>query len=130
MGTVDGLVEGASEALDCIKAGDFDRLGSVMNQYWQYKIAMAGKDSGVEPPSVHSVLELLSSSGDIVGGTLCGAGGGGFLVMLASKGKTSIDIEATVTNSISNGNNTGFDSFSWHTCSVSEDGLVVTVNES
>jgi len=127
MYTVDGLVKGATEAIESIQAGDFDRLGRVMSQYWHYKIAMAGKDSGVEPSSAHSVLELLSSSGDIVGGTLCGAGGGGFLVMLASKGRTSEDIEATVTNSISNGDNKSFDSFSWHTCTVSKDGLVVDV---
>jgi len=125
--TVDGLVKGATEAIESIQAQDLDRLGSVMSQYWQYKIAMAGEDSGVKPPSVHSVLELLSSSGDIAGGTLCGAGGGGFLVLLASKGKASTDIKATVTESISNENNTGFDSFSWHKCTVSKDGLVVDV---
>jgi len=127
MYTVDGLVKGALEAIESIQAKDLDRLGSVMSQYWQYKIAMAGKDSGVEPPSVHSVLELLSSSGDIVGGTLCGAGGGGFLALLASKGKTATDIEATIIESLIYGNNTGFDSFSWHTCSVSDDGMVVDV---
>ena len=125
--TVDGLVKGASEAIENMQARDLDKLGTVMSQYWQYKISMAGKDSGVEPSSVHSVLELLSSSGDIAGGTLCGAGGGGFLVMLASKGRTSEDIKATVSNSMNNANNTGFDSFSWHTCSVSKDGLVVDV---
>jgi len=127
--TVDGLVKGATEAIESIQAQDLDRLGRVMSQYWQYKIAMAGEDSGVEPSSVHSVLELLSSSRDIVGGTLCGAGGGGFLVMLASKGRTSEDIEATVTNSMNNGNNMGFDSFSWHKCTVSNDGMVVNVVE-
>ena len=98
-----------------------------MNQYWQLKITMAGADSGVEPESVRSLLDLLSSKGDIVGGTLCGAGGGGFLALLASKGNTSSDIKATVDTAMRNGNINDLDSFSWHSCTVSEDGLVVGI---
>ena len=124
MHTVDGLAKGSSDAISCIQAGDLDGLGCLISQYWQYKIAMAGTDSGVEPDAVHSMLELLSSSGDIVGGSLCGAGGGGFLAMLASKGKSSRDVEATVAKASSN---LGLGSFTWHACTVSDDGLVVNV---
>ena len=127
MTTVDGLVKGAEEAIQCIQNEDLDSLGKVVSQYWQYKIAMAGVDSGVEPKSVHDMLEILSSRGDIVGGTLCGAGGGGFLAMLASTGKTSKDIETTVKETICNGDNSGIESFSWHSCTVSKEGLMVDV---
>lgn len=123
MGTVDGLVKGASDAVDCLKSGDLDSLGQVMNQYWQSKIAMAGTDSNVEPKSVRSLLDLLSSNGLIVGATLCGAGGGGFLAMLTSKSKTLSDIEAVVEKQ------PDLDSFSWHSCTISEDGLIVNVVE-
>ena len=129
MSTVEGLVKGASEAIDCVKAGDLDRLGQVMNQYWQFKIAMAGADSGVEPKSVHSLLELLFSKGAIVGGTLCGAGGGGFLALLTSKGKASSDIQAIAENAVLSGDTLGLDSFSWHSCTVSKDGIFVNVAE-
>ena len=84
---------------------------------------MAGPESGVEPASVHSMLELLSSKGVIEGGTLCGAGGGGFLAMIASKGKVSSDIES-IAEKIE-----GFDSFTWHSCEVAEAGLRVEVSK-
>jgi len=90
---------------------------------------MAGARSGVEPDSVRSLLQLLSSKGAIVGGTLCGAGGGGFLVMLASKGKTPRDIETIVEKAVLDGDKLGLDSFSWHSCTISKDGLVVDVAE-
>jgi fucokinase len=120
MTTVEGLVKGASDAIACVEAGDIDGLGLVMNQYWKLKMAMAGPESGVEPDGVRALIDLLSSRGDIVGATLCGAGGGGFLVMLASKGHPSQDIESTARAF-------GLDFFSWHSCTISEKGLVVEV---
>ncbi|KAL7530266.1 hypothetical protein ACHAXR_006603, partial [Thalassiosira sp. AJA248-18] len=129
MGTVGGLVNGASEAISKFQEGDLDGLGDCMNHYWQSKIAMAGAESGVEPKFVKSLLELLSSRGDIVGGTLCGAGGGGFVSMLATKGKTSKNIEAAVEKTVLDGNKLGLDCFSWHSCAVSEDGVKVSCLE-
>ncbi|KAL3783649.1 LOW QUALITY PROTEIN: hypothetical protein ACHAW5_008746 [Stephanodiscus triporus] len=125
--TVEGLVKGASEAIACLEAGDLDCLGRVMNQYWQLKMAMAGPDSGAEPLCVRTLIDHLSSKGDIVGATLCGAGGGGFLAMLASKGLSSRDIVATAKQSVPIGSEVGLDSFTWHSCTVSENGLVVEV---
>ena len=123
MTTVEGLVKGASEAIACLEAGDLDGLGRVMNQYWKFKTAMAGPDSGAEPTCVRTLIDLLSSKGCIVGATLCGAGGGGFLAMLASKGLSSQDIEATAKLSGA----LGLSSFTWHSCTISENGLVVDV---
>jgi fucokinase len=122
MTTVEGLVKGASEAIACVEAGDINGLGLVMNQYWKFKMAMAGPNSGAEPASVRTLIDLLSSKGDIVGATLCGAGGGGFLVLLASEGHSSHEIESTARAS-------GLDFFSWHSCTISEKGLVVEVVE-
>ena len=98
-----------------------------MNQFWQLKIAMAGVDGGVEPDFVHSLLNLLFSKGAIVGGTLCGAGGGGFLAMLALKGKISRDIETIVENCVLDGDKLGLESFSWHSCTVAEEDIVIDV---
>ena len=129
MDTVGGLVNGASDAISKFQEGDFDGLGQVINQYWQQKMAMAGADSGVEPELVHSLLEFLFLKKAIVGGTLCGAGGGGFLALLASEGNNSREIEAIAEQAVLDGKKLGLDSFSWHSCTVSESGLVVDIIE-
>lgn len=129
MRTVESLGIGAKEAISSLEEGDLDELGAVMSRYWQLKVAMAGFESGVEPESVRSLLDLLSSKGDIVGGTLCGAGGGGFLALVASRGKTLRDIQATAKRAALDGTESDLDSFSWHSCTVSEDGLIVEVQQ-
>jgi fucokinase len=73
--TVEKLVRGASDAVDSLVEGDFNRLGSCITSYWEQKKLMAGSQSGVEPDFVKSLLVLLKSTGNIIGGTLCGAGG-------------------------------------------------------
>jgi fucokinase len=73
--TVQQLVQGANESVECLRKGDLDSLGSCMSMYWEQKKVMAGPESGVEPCFVKSLLDLLRSKGCIVGGTLCGAGG-------------------------------------------------------
>lgn len=73
--TVQQLVQGAHESIECLVEGDLDRLGSCMSSYWEQKKVMAGSESGAEPAFVKSLLDLLRSQCCIVGGTLCGAGG-------------------------------------------------------
>lgn len=53
---------------------------------------MAGPDSGVEPPIVSSVLDRLLGQDLISAGSLCGAGGGGFMVLLTKEGITVGDV--------------------------------------
>ena len=74
--TVSQLVEGAPQAISFLESGDVDGLASVMSNYWDLKIQMAGRESGVQPDSIRDLLELLDAAGDIAGGTVCGAGGG------------------------------------------------------
>ncbi|EJK67806.1 hypothetical protein THAOC_11109 [Thalassiosira oceanica] len=74
--TVSQLVEGAPLAISFLESGDIDGLASVMSNYWNLKIQMAGQGSGVQPDSICDLLELLDAAGDIAGGTVCGAGGG------------------------------------------------------
>ena len=127
--TVRNLVDGATTAIACVKAGDVDGLGRVMSRYWQCKKAMAGADSGVEPASVRTMLALLAAQDAIAGGTLCGAGGGGFLAMIAAEGKTARDIETIVDDAVVGGTEAELGAFSWHSCTVSKEGLVVDVIE-
>jgi fucokinase len=122
MNTVKGLIQGASEAITCLESGKIDDLGRVMNQYWQLKMAMAGRDSGAEPTSVRFLIDFLTSKRCIVGALLSGAGGGGFLALLASEGLSRREVEATVRTSM----DTTLDAFSFHSCTVSKDGLLVS----
>ena len=93
---------------------------------------MAGEQSGVEPESVRSLIDLLTTKGEVVGATLCGAGGGGFLAILASKGGNQEGLESFVKNAMSNGesaNASDFHHFSFHSCTYSDDGLIVEIQE-
>eukprot|EP00984_Skeletonema_dohrnii_P031641 scaffold24388_cov167-Skeletonema_dohrnii-CCMP3373.AAC.1 len=83
---------------------------------------MAGESSGVEPDNINQVLQLLTSSKKIAGGTLCGAGGGGFLALIATEGTSRADMESAV--KVSEGGN---EDFKWHYCTVAEDGLLIDV---
>ena len=73
--TVEQLVRGAHDSVECLMRGDIDRLGTCISSYWEQKKIMAGPESGVEPDFVLRLLTLLRSKSCIVGGTLCGAGG-------------------------------------------------------
>lgn len=129
MDTVKGLVQGASEAITCLESGRIDDLGRVINQYWQLKMAMAGRDSGAEPTCVRYLIDFLKSKRCIIGASLCGAGGGGFLALLASEGFSRQEVEATVRLSMDPSSAAGLlgEIFSFHCCTVSEEGLLVEI---
>jgi len=118
--TVRELVSEASNAIDYTTKGDLNRLGICMSKYWDLKKKMAGDSSGVEPENVNRVLQLLNSSKKIAGGTLCGAGGGGFLALMAVEGTSRADIELAVSEA-------GTENFKWHYCTVAVDGLLIRV---
>ena len=125
--TVKALVEGANDSVQAIQERDFCRLGDQMSAYWEHKKAMAGKESGVEPPVVNMMLEILKEENIIVGGTLCGAGGGGFLALLLEEDKT---IEC-VKNTLKEHRNDGLDisAFTWHRCEISEQGIQTIIQD-
>mmetsp|Transcript_33248 Transcript_33248/g.67077 ORF Transcript_33248/g.67077 Transcript_33248/m.67077 type:complete len:1318 (-) Transcript_33248:2390-6343(-) len=117
---VQDLVEGAKEAADAARASDIDRIGKCLGKYWELKKIMAGLESGVEPPVVAEVLKTLTRRKAIVGGSLCGAGGGGFMAVITSEG---VDLDM-IRNFVEI---TDDASFSWHRGSVDETGLSVLV---
>ncbi len=122
--TVGELVGEAFNAIDYASKGDLESLGSCMSKYWVLKKTMAGESSGVEPANINRVLQLLTSSKKVAGGTLCGAGGGGFLALIATKGISQADIESDVRGAAGVA---GYDNFKWHRCTVAEDGLLIDV---
>jgi fucokinase len=122
------LVDGVGNNLD----GEDDRLqllAECLNNYWSQKKIMAGNDSGVDPPVVKFVLSELMKRKEIVAGSLCGAGGGGFMVLLAAKGRSMADIQSTCDQELVP-LNSEVSKFTWHNCEVSLEGLVTTTLES
>jgi len=125
MVTVSKLCEGAKSCIRAIEEENYELLGSLMTQYWELKKVMAGgQGSGVEPESVGLLLRLLKEKSVISGGTLCGAGGGGFLVLLLGEDKKLEDIkELQARGEIS-------DQFTWFECNVCPEGLTSSIQPS
>ena len=119
---VKALVQGAHRASQALVDEDLDAVAECLNNYWSLKKTMAGDDSGVEPEVVRCVFAELFERKEIVAGSLCGAGGGGFMVLLASEGRTVDDVKSTFDQEIVrlHKNASGF---TWHRCKVSEKGL-------
>ena len=86
---------------------------------------MAGADSGVEPTVVRNILNHLLTKDIISAGSLCGAGGGGFMVMLTKEGKTIDDVR----NAVQDGLDPEVKDFTWHVCTVAKTGLQVSIVE-
>lgn len=114
--TVEQLTMGANKVRDCLKNEDIDGLADCLNKYWEQKKIMAGDESGVEPKVVGVVLEELFARDLIVAGSLCGAGGGGFMVVLLQEGRTPSEIQDVDDIDEIAG-------FTWRECRLSQEGL-------
>jgi len=121
--TVRSLVLGAHDSLEAIERGDFIALGKQLSLYWSQKKRMAGNHSGVEPMIVRQVIEHLEKHNITAGGTLVGAGGGGFLALLLQEGQTVEDVKTSL-NTIEDLKK-GTEGFKWHQCSICDEGLSV-----
>ena len=123
---VSGLVGGAEKAKQALLSSDLDAFGSCLSEYWDLKKIMAGPSSGVEPDVVKEVITVLEERDCIRGASLCGAGGGGFLVMVAQDGTSSSDMRSVLEKSLP-AYATELASFQWHECTVSNQGLMINV---
>jgi fucokinase len=121
--TVENLVSGAERSRDALLTDDLEGLGLCLSSYWDQKKIMAGLDSGVEPPAARRIIDELVSRRAISGASLCGAGGGGFLVLLRSQEATEGDVRAIVADSIADSDIT------WYQCELSDSGLHVEVQD-
>jgi fucokinase len=119
---IEALVSDAHRTSKALNEGDFDTFANCLKRYWCQKKIMAGNESGAEPEVVRCVLAELFRQNEIVAGSLCGAGGGGFMVLITAKGRTMMDVKSTFDKAISHLNEDAT-SFTWHECHVSSDGL-------
>ena len=117
---VEKLVAGARRARDCVESGDLDSLAATFDEYWELKKTMAGPDSGVEPPWIKGLLSELRRRELIIGASLCGAGGGGFLALILAQGVSKHMLRDALDES-----QMDLADFEWHDCKVSNQGLVL-----
>jgi galactokinase/mevalonate kinase-like predicted kinase len=77
----------AADMAECIQRGDFDRYGKLILKTWQQNKMI---DSGTNPPEVERIIDLIK---DYTSGyKLPGAGGGGYLYMVAKDPDAAVRI--------------------------------------
>ena len=85
---VAALKDGAARAFAAVRAGDFATFAACLNEYWELKKAL---DPGSTNAGVEAIFEAVKS--EIVAGSLCGAGGGGFMILIAKSSAARTRIE-------------------------------------
>ena len=116
--TVDALRSTAVDMAQALAARDAQRVGAALDAYWSQKKRMAPM---AEPAEVTAMIEVLRPH--ITGASLCGAGGGGFLV-----GVTKIAGAAAsgvLSDALANDVRTKDIPCSFHKCTVDCEGIVV-----
>jgi D-glycero-alpha-D-manno-heptose-7-phosphate kinase len=68
---------------NAIVTGDVRRFGELLDVHWQMKKKLSG---GISSPQIDAWYELAKRNGAI-GGKICGAGGGGFLMLYCEQDK-------------------------------------------
>jgi D-glycero-alpha-D-manno-heptose-7-phosphate kinase len=74
---LDGIKALALELAPALEAREFGRLGDVLHRGWELKRRLA---SGISNPDIEEMYRLARAHG-VTGGKICGAGGGGFLLV-------------------------------------------------
>jgi D-glycero-alpha-D-manno-heptose-7-phosphate kinase len=77
MSELDGIKGLAEELEALLAAGEIDRLGETLHANWELKRRLA---SGISDAAIEEMYERSRASGAL-GGKICGAGGGGFLLV-------------------------------------------------
>uniref|UniRef100_A0AAQ5YQ57 L-fucose kinase n=1 Tax=Amphiprion ocellaris TaxID=80972 RepID=A0AAQ5YQ57_AMPOC len=103
-----------SNSEECTRACSLSRLGQCLDQSWQQKKLMA---PGCEPASVRSMMEALRPL--VLGQSLAGAGGGGFLYLLTREPRQKEAVLQVLNNT------PGLGDFSVHSVELDMDGITV-----
>lgn len=96
------LAEMKAHALDMyesIQRGDFDTYGKLIGKTWEQNKAL---DMGTNPPAVERIIEQVRDY--TLGHKLPGAGGGGYLYMVAKDMEAALKIREILTSSSQNAN--------------------------
>lgn len=80
----------AYEAYEALLKGDIERIGELLDAYWQLKKKMG---SGVTNEEIELMYQKAKKAGAI-GGKIAGAGGGGFMILMVPSNKRKVVREA------------------------------------
>ena len=97
---------------------NIEGVGECLSQYWNIKKTLA---PGAEPLLVKNILQTLDPF--IIGGSLAGAGGGGFMTAVLKDGVDKDMVVERVRRM------EGTERLTFHTVSVDREGLSVSVGE-
>ncbi|XP_056272027.1 L-fucose kinase isoform X2 [Pseudoliparis swirei] len=111
---VQQLVENSEECVRACSEGSLTRLGACLSRSWQHKKLMA---PGCEPASVRTMMEVLQPL--VLGQSLAGAGGGGFLYLLTQDPLQREEVLQVLNNT------PGLGDFSVHSVEIDMDGIKV-----
>ncbi|XP_044048231.1 L-fucose kinase [Siniperca chuatsi] len=108
------LVSNSEECARACSDGSLSRLGQCLDRSWQHKKLMA---PGCEPASVRAMMEALRPL--VLGQSLAGAGGGGFLYLLTREPRQRQAVLQVLDNT------PGLGDFSVHSVEPDVDGITV-----
>ncbi|XP_023259810.1 L-fucose kinase-like, partial [Seriola lalandi dorsalis] len=108
------LVANSEECSRACSEGSLSRLGRCLDRSWQQKKLMA---PGCEPASVRTMMEALRPL--VLGQSLAGAGGGGFLYLLTREPRQRQAVLQVLNNT------PGLGDFSVHSVELDMDGITV-----
>lgn len=87
----------ALEMAECIQRGDFERYGKLILKTWEQKKEL---DSGTNPPEVERIIDLIKDYA--LGYKLPGAGGGGYLYIVAKDPEAAVRIKQLLNSNPAN----------------------------
>lgn len=76
----------AYEGYKALLAGKIEKIGQLLDEYWQLKKSLAG---GVSDPEIDAMYAKAKKAGAI-GGKIAGAGGGGFMLLMVPSDKRAL----------------------------------------
>lgn len=82
---------------EAIQRNDFKSFGTLVGKTWMQKKAL---DSGTNPPAVEDIIRQIKDY--TLGYKLPGAGGGGYLYMVAKDSQAALRIRETLTLNVPN----------------------------
>lgn len=110
------------EAKAAISEGSADALGKILDEYSDIKLVMTGEESGAMPPVCKQFIGEMKQRRLIKGACLCGAGGGGFMIVITEDGVDLVQVRKTLEEDLFP-LNALFSDFVVHSCKVSDKGI-------
>jgi galactokinase/mevalonate kinase-like predicted kinase len=99
LAALEEIAANGAHTLDVVQRGDWNEFVQIIQRSWTLNQAL---DSGVNPPAVQEIIRRIEGSYAAL--KLAGAGGGGYMIILAESHAKSIDIKHRLTENPPNKN--------------------------